>query len=592
MTKELQKSNKLQNEATIFLFKKMWKFSVGNRKNVVLYLFLCICGQIILLLPPAVFGIFLNELQDKWMTEANINFLVFLLFGSFLLSLVFWSFHWIARVLERKNAFLVEVNYKEFLFERVLNFDLWWHTERQSGDSIDKIEKSTKSLFVFSQDSFEVVGICIRAVGTIVALLFFSVWIALGVLVAMVICLFVIFSFDKRLVPLYKEKNLLENKISAKIYDSLSNITSIIILNIKKLVSKGVSESLYTPQKSFSKQVVLNENKWMVGDLLFDLITAVPVVCYVLVAYNTWSIIEVWTISALYMYLANLSRVFFGFGWLYSRLIQQKTDIENVSDIEDSEEQIQSEKEVLLAEKIDIQDAWFSYKKDEKAILQNINFSFTSWEKIAFIWESGSGKTTFLKLLHGLHDFNSGEIVINWNETFNTLSWVDLKTTLVPQEPELFTATIRENITFGLDYTDKQVEKFTNMACFSDVIEQLPNWLESKINEKWVNLSGGQKQRLALSRALLFAQNKKIILLDESTSSVDPHNEEKIYTHILDRFSEKTIISSIHKLNLLKFFDRIVMFDNGKIVWDGSFEELLKSNESFEKMWKSFREER
>ena len=216
--------------------------------------------------------------------------------------------------------------------------------------------------------------------------------------------------------------------------------------------------------------------------------------------------------------------------------------------------------------------------------------SIKYWEKIALIWKSGSWKTTLLKLLHWLHSINSGEIIINWKHSVTDLSTINLQTMLVPQEPELFTASIKENITFWIDVSEEELEKYVQMACFDDTVEQLPNWLESKINEKWVNLSWGQKQRLALARALLFAKKKKIILFDESTSSVDPENEMKIYKNILQSFWEKTIISSIHKMNLLKFFDRIIMFENWKIVDDGSFEYLLKNNKWFEEMWRGFSE--
>ena len=101
-------------------------------------------------------------------------------------------------------------------------------------------------------------------------------------------------------------------------------------------------------------------------------------------------------------------------------------------------------------------------------------------------------------------------------------------------------------------------------------------------------LSGGQKQRLALARALLFAQDKEIILLDESTSSVDPENEVKIYQNVFKVFSEKTIIATIHKMNLLKYFDRIIMFDKGEVVDGGTFDELMNSNKQFKNMWEEY----
>ncbi|HET6346983.1 MAG TPA: ATP-binding cassette domain-containing protein, partial [Myxococcota bacterium] len=125
-------------------------------------------------------------------------------------------------------------------------------------------------------------------------------------------------------------------------------------------------------------------------------------------------------------------------------------------------------------------------------------------------------------------------------------------------------------------------------ATFDKVLADLPQGLDSVINEKGVNLSGGQKQRLALTRALLFASQKDIVLLDESTSSVDPHNESEIYKNIWSAFESKTVIACIHKLNLLKLFDRIIIFAGGKIVDEGSFDALLERNSGFRAAWRQF----
>ncbi len=165
---------------------------------------------------------------------------------------------------------------------------------------------------------------------------------------------------------------------------------------------------------------------------------------------------------------------------------------------------------------------------------------------------------------------------------------LDLKTMLVPQEPEIFSSSIRENITLGINYSEKEVLHAVRIANFSGVVAGLPKGLESVINEKGVNLSGGQKQRLALSRALLFAKDKEVILLDESTSSVDSENEMEIYTNVWHAFKGKTVIASIHKMNLLKLFDTIFIFEKGKIADYGSFDELLNKNPSFKQSWEQF----
>lgn len=534
------------------------------------------------------FAFFINEIQKNGIWDHNIGYLLFLLSLFLILVLVFWIFHGISRILERQNAFLLRVSYKKYLFEKALNFNLDWHNNKQSGDSIDKIEKSTSGLYEYASHFFLVIRIMVKAIGTIVALFYFWVVISVGVLVWVIIGVYVLTLFDKKLVPQYKSINKSENKISAKIYDSLSNITSVIILNIKQLVLNDIGKSFFLPFKVFNKNIRLNEWKWFAGSSWLSIITILPITYYVFQNYGAENIIEIGTISALYLYLNNLGSVFFGFSELYSKIIIQKTSVENASGIEyGTSDTSDKQKKTINLKHLKLKKLDFAYKQSSK-ILDNLSVSIQHGEKIAIIGHSGSGKTTFLKILHGLYPFSSGSIILNEKKKLSSLAGIDLKTTLVPQEPELFVASIRENITFGLDYSDKKIKHFTDMACFEEVIQKLPKGLKSKINERGVNLSGGQKQRLALARALLFAESKNMILLDESTSSVDAQNEAQIYKNILKNFSDKTVIASIHKLNLLKYFDRILLFEDGKIICDGDFKSLLKDNKKFARMWKEF----
>ena len=161
---------------------------------------------------------------------------------------------------------------------------------------------------------------------------------------------------------------------------------------------------------------------------------------------------------------------------------------------------------------------------------------------------------------------------------------------LIPQDPEIFATTVRENITMGIDHTMSTLKKFTDMARFTSVGERLPKQWESSIVEKGVNLSGGEKQRLALARGLLACADKSIVLLDEPTSSVDMKNEALIYEGIFKAFKDKTVISSIHRLHLLHMFDTIHYFENGKIIASGSLNELLQSSSKFQNLWRKYQE--
>jgi ABC-type bacteriocin/lantibiotic exporter with double-glycine peptidase domain len=242
-------------------------------------------------------------------------------------------------------------------------------------------------------------------------------------------------------------------------------------------------------------------------------------------------------------------------------------------------------KKIESWEKLNFKNIIFKYEKNSKKNNLDIeNFEINKNEKIAIIGESGSGKTTFLKILRGLYENTKCELFVNKKYYSNNIKDIENNTMLIPQEPEIFSNTILNNINMEIDeYDEKYVKKFCDMAQISKVIEKLPNKFLSNVNEKGVNLSGGEKQRLALARALLFSKNSDIILLDESTSSVDSKNEIKIYENIFKNFKNKTFISTIHKLNLLYFFDKIYIFKNGKIEDSGSYQYLLKNNKKFKK---------
>ncbi len=289
------------------------------------------------------------------------------------------------------------------------------------------------------------------------------------------------------------------------------------------------------------------------------------------------------------MYLKNITNSFFDFGGRYDSVVKQKTSILNAEEIENIGEK--NSKKILKKfknwEKIYIKKLEFSYT-GKKYDIDIENIFLEKGQKIAIIGESGGGKTTFLKTLHGLYLDVNAQVEIDKKTYQTNFSDINIESMLVPQDPELFSSTIQENITFGMDFSNSEISEFLKIAKAEEFVQKLPQGLKSVVNEKGVNLSGGQKQRIALARALLFAQKKQLILLDESTSSVDPENEVQIYKNIFQKFSHTTIIASIHKMNLLKYFDTIVIFKEGKISDSGSFEKLLQKNSEFKKDWEDY----
>ncbi len=594
--------DKLKQEPTTFLFRKMWKFGSARRKHILAAIVLQAIAQGVMLMEPLIFAEFLNELQVSGVT--NIRYLLFILSSFMIITLIYWSLHATSRILERHTAFHTEMAYTRFLLGGVFDLNLGWHSDRDSGSTIDKIEKSTGALYQFTQGSFNFVRVFVRLFGISVILLVFNLYIGLTAFVVTIIALAVLFRFDKHLIPQYKSMIKDENKISAGIFDALSNVSSVFILHVQKPILNNIHKLMWKPWAVYKKNTILLETKWFTGDIMFTSLVVVPMSFYILYVYNANLAVEIGTITALYMYLSRMNQVFYTLAGLYENTMLRKANVENVSDIETAIEQnkkTQKKKTKIKPwQTLNITNLNFSYHSTslmagnkDSLHLNNVNITINKGERIAFIGESGSGKTTFLKVLHGLYDSASASVSFSSrqgtpSDIDTNFTNIDLATMLVPQEPEIFSSTIRENITLGLPTKSEEIERVLKLARFNDVVDKLPKGLKSVINEKGVNLSGGQKQRLALARALLFAQDKQILLLDESTSSVDPENEAHIYEDIFTEYKDKIILASIHKMNLLKYFDRIVMFEEGRIVDEGTFDELLEGNVKFRGEWESF----
>lgn len=205
-------------------------------------------------------------------------------------------------------------------------------------------------------------------------------------------------------------------------------------------------------------------------------------------------------------------------------------------------------------------------------------------ETIAFVGPSGSGKSTLLNLLIGFIQPTSGTIYLDEQP----LTQVDMRSVrqflaVVPQTTLLFSASIRENITYGLtNISEQQLDAVIEAAQLRSLIEELPNGLDTLVGENGSQLSGGQKQRISIARALI--RNPKIILLDEATSALDTQSKKKIQ-HALDYLTEAaTTFIVAHRLSTIKEADRIIVIEKGKIIETGTYEELMANKGYFYQM--------
>ena len=222
----------------------------------------------------------------------------------------------------------------------------------------------------------------------------------------------------------------------------------------------------------------------------------------------------------------------------------------------------------------------FAYKQDDRKIYDGLSVDISAGEKVALVGASGSGKSTFVKLIQRLYDIQSGEILIDGQNIARvTQESLRKNIALVPQEPVLFHRSLAENIAYGRpNATMDEIREAAREAFASEFIERLPLGYNTLVGERGIKLSGGERQRVAIARALL--ANAPILILDEATSSLDSVSEHYIQM-ALDKLMEgRTTITIAHRLATIQKADRILVFADGQIIEQGSHTSLLQNPDS------------
>ena len=237
--------------------------------------------------------------------------------------------------------------------------------------------------------------------------------------------------------------------------------------------------------------------------------------------------------------------------------------------------------------KLEFIDVCFTYPKNNKAVLSDINFNIKAGEKVALVGKSGGGKTTLLNLIPKFYDVSSGSIMLD-NFDINKISNNSLRKNLalVSQDTILFNDTIFNNIAYGnlKSVSLEKVKKAAKAANALEFINELPNGFNHIIGDRGVRLSGGQKQRIAIARAIL--KNAPILLLDEATSALDSESERLVQAALDNLMTKKTSIVIAHRLSTIKNADKIIVMDQGKIVGIGKHNSLIKNNKFYLKIYK------
>lgn len=270
----------------------------------------------------------------------------------------------------------------------------------------------------------------------------------------------------------------------------------------------------------------------------------------------------------------------------YNRSFGDAYDMIEILDIEpEIKDPEDPEKSKIKEGVINFVDVDFTHEGVDNPLFHGLNVNIASGEKVGLVGHSGSGKTTFMRLLLRFSDIDGGEILID-GQNIAKLKQDDLRRSIayVPQEPIMFHRSLKDNIRYGqFGASDEDVIKAAKLAHAHEFIEDLPKGYDTLVGERGIKLSGGQRQRVAIARALL--KNAPILVLDEATSALDSESEVLIQDALWKLMKGRTAIVIAHRLSTVQRMDNILVMDDGEIVEQGTHKKLLEEKGIYANLW-------
>jgi ABC-type multidrug transport system fused ATPase/permease subunit len=529
-------------------------------------------AQLLRLIMPWLAAQAINALQQGDLETAG-QWIAYLV-GIYLLS---WFLHGPGRVLERNVAVRVRVRLADQLYARIASAPLAWRDGRHSGELQHRVMQASRALSDFAQNQFGYLQNAFNFVGPIVALALLSRTSGAIAVSGYVIIALIILRFDRTLMQLARAENDAERRYAAALLDFVGNAGTVIGLRLQAASRTLLGRRMESVMAPLRRAVMVNEGKWFTVDLLGMGLTWILVVVYVLQSRQPGQAVLLGTVFMIYQYAQQAAGVVGSMASNFQSFARMHTDYGSAEPIwqapGDPAAAVPAVTPDAPWQTLELRGAFWRYADDARGGLHGVDLTLRRGARVALIGPSGGGKSTLLRTLAGLYLPQQGELLRDGA----AVNWAELCTlaTLIPQEAEVFEASVEENLTFGQPAEPGALQAAVHAGVFDEVLERMPDGLASALNERGGNLSGGQRQRLALARGALASQGSSLLLLDEPTSALDPQAEGRVFDRMDAAFPSACIVASVHRPSLLARFDTVVVVEAGRVVDAGPRDEVL-----------------
>jgi ATP-binding cassette, subfamily B, bacterial len=508
--------------------------------------------------------------------------------GVLLLGVAAWGFNYVQQYVGARIIGNVVLTMREDVFNVTIQHDLSFYDEHPSGKIVSRVTSDT-------QDFSDVVSLVVNLISQVLLvgilaawLTTVDVWLTLLLVAFSPVAVIIALSFRRVARTVTQRARRVTAKINAQIQESVSGI----------MIAKSFRQerAIYATFDANNRQAYqVGVRRGLTLNTIFPIMSICSGLGMALLIYAGGLAAHAGTVSPGNWYLFMQAVGFFwwpmlGIASFWSQFQDGLSAAERVFALIDAEPkvaQVAAEPVDTVSGGIEFRHLQLTYTGTE-TVLPDFSLHIHPRETLAFVGHTGAGKSSLARLIARFYEFQGGELLIDGRDIRRLdLGQYRQHIGLVPQEPFLFSGTVRDNIHYGLpEATDDQVCEAAMHISRGDWLADLPDGLDTDVGERGANLSMGQRQLVALARVLL--KNPAIFILDEATASVDPFTETQIQEGLETIMADRTAIVIAHRLSTVKHADRIIVMDHGQIIEEGTHDQLMARGGHYAELYDTY----
>ena len=532
--------------------------------------------------------ILISKALDLVKQDPSTRAFLLLSLGVLLLGVFAWGFNYIRQVYAARMVGNVVLRLREDVFDSVIRNDLSFFDRHPSGKIVSRVTSDT-------QDFSDVATLVLDVLSQVLLVILLCVWLfTINVSLTLLILAMTPFAFMIALIF---------RKIARKVTRNAKRVTAVINAEIQESISGiGVAKAFRQEQAVFQRFLENNRKAYRVGlargltlNSIFPVLGTASGLAIALLVYAGGAAVRSGGFTPGEWYLFMQATSFFWWPMIsiasfWSQFQDGLSAAERVFALIDAEPKvIQTAAHPVpqLKGEVEFRNLLFSYTEREQ-VLENFSIKVPAGQNVALVGHTGAGKSSIARLIARFYEFQEGELLVD-GQDIRQLDLAEYRRQigLVPQDPFLFSGTVKDNIWYGLpEATEEEVCAAAMRIAEGSWLEALSKGLETEVGARGASLSMGQRQLVALSRVLL--KNPVILILDEATASVDPFTEAQLQEGLETVMKDRTSIVIAHRLSTVRNADRIIVLEKGRIVEEGDHQELLDRRGHYAELYNTY----